>query len=127
LLDQVLQADEDLFLILSIYTISQLSRIFIGHASAIRPDHKYLSGSLIYQSASISFPATSTRCRIAPPILTDPELRRRIRDGGLIRDYAQSYNPPRILAIITILFESPLEEIIRDSRIMRMMDSPTLK
>ncbi|KAJ7891517.1 hypothetical protein B0H13DRAFT_1887148 [Mycena leptocephala] len=29
-----------------------ISRIFIGHASAIRPDHKYLSGSLIYQSAS---------------------------------------------------------------------------
>jgi hypothetical protein len=48
-------------------------------------------------------------------------------DGGIIQDYAESHNPPIILAIITILVESPPEEIIRDSRIMRMMDSLTLK
>jgi hypothetical protein len=59
--------------------------------------------------------------------LTDPELRGRIMDGGIIQDYAESHNPPRILAIITILVESPPEEIIRESRIMRMMDSLTLK
>jgi hypothetical protein len=39
-----------------------------AHAhSAIQVDHKYLSGSLIYQSGSVSVPVTSTICRIAPP------------------------------------------------------------